>query len=121
MTNSHFEINTRLAVLLALAGGPKMTKLVWKGVNIQVFRYSCQFLLNKFFDSRTPSMRKVNDGGKKLETWKNNCGNSFHKHSGQSTAWMVDNCNANHLCQKTGLFHIYKAKLLILLILIIFC
>ena len=31
-----------------------------------VFGQSCQLSLNKFFDSSTPSMRKVDDGG---ENW----------------------------------------------------
>ena len=35
-----------------------------KGVNPLVFARSCKFLLNKFFDSSTPSMRKVDDEGK---------------------------------------------------------
>ena len=43
---------------------------VWKGVYSQVFGHSKQLLLNKFFDSITPSMKKVEGGekwGKKQE------------------------------------------------------
>ena len=42
-----------------------MADVVWKSVYPEVFGYSKQLLLNKFFDSSTPSMRKVNDGEKK--------------------------------------------------------
>ena len=38
---------------------------VWKGVNLLTFGRSCQLMLNKFFDPTTPSMRKVDDRGKK--------------------------------------------------------
>ena len=31
----------------------------------QFFGHHCQFLLNKFFDPNTPSLRKVDDGEKK--------------------------------------------------------
>ena len=39
----------------------KMADGVWEGVNPQVFRRSKQHSLNKFFDPRTPSMRKVDN------------------------------------------------------------
>ena len=42
------------------ARGPKMAEGVLKGGR------SKQLLLNKFFDPSTPSMRKVDDGGKKM-------------------------------------------------------
>ena len=38
---------------------------VWKGVYLLVFGSSHQFLLNRFFDPSTPTMRKVDDGEKK--------------------------------------------------------
>ena len=38
---------------------------VWKGVDPLVFGRSRQRSLNKFFDPSAPSMRKVDDGGKK--------------------------------------------------------
>ena len=38
---------------------------VWKGVHPYVFGRSRQLSLNKFFDRSTPSMRKVDVGGKK--------------------------------------------------------
>ena len=44
---------------------PKMADVVWKSVYPEVFGYSKQLLLNKFFDPSTPSMRKCPDGGKK--------------------------------------------------------
>ena len=40
---------------------------VWKGVQSQVIGCSDQHSLNKFLDPSTPSMRKVDDGGKKRE------------------------------------------------------
>ena len=40
---------------------------VWKGVYPYVFGHYHQLSLNKFFDSSTPSMRKVDDGEKKKE------------------------------------------------------
>ena len=46
-------------------GGPKMAEGVWKGVYPQVFGYSKQLSLNKFFDPSIPSMRKGRDGEKK--------------------------------------------------------
>ena len=41
-----------------MAGG------IWKGVYPYVFGHSEQLLLNKFFDPRSPSMRKVDNGQK---------------------------------------------------------
>ena len=40
---------------------------VWKGVYPIVFGRSHQLLLNKLFDTSTPSMKKVDDGEKKKE------------------------------------------------------
>ena len=45
-------------------GGRKMADRVWKSVHPLVFGHSHQLLQNKFFDPSTPSMRKVDNGGK---------------------------------------------------------
>ena len=50
---------------------------VWKGVQPYVIGHFKQLLLNKFFDTSTPSMRKVDDG-KEKEKKENNDGNSGH-------------------------------------------
>ena len=42
-----------------------MANGIWKGIYSYNFGRSEQFLLNKFFDSSTPSMRKVDDGEEK--------------------------------------------------------
>ena len=42
-----------------------MAYWVWEGVYPLGFGSSCHFLLNKFFDPSTPSMRKVDDEEKK--------------------------------------------------------
>ena len=39
--------------------------LVWKGVNLWIFRHSHQLLLNKFFEPSSPTMRHSHEGGKK--------------------------------------------------------
>ena len=46
-------------------GGPKMANGVLKGVYPQVLGHFRQLSLNKFFDLRAPSMRKVDDGEEK--------------------------------------------------------
>ena len=49
-------------------GGPKMADGVWKGVYPWVFGRSKQLLLNKFYDSSTPSIRKLDNGkGEKMK------------------------------------------------------
>ena len=53
------------------ARGPKMADGVWKGVQSKVIGRSRQLSLNKFFDKSTPSMRKVDDRGKKREKKEN--------------------------------------------------
>jgi len=45
--------------------GPKMADGVWKGVHPSALGHSKQLSLNRFFDLRTPSMRKVDDGEKR--------------------------------------------------------
>ena len=40
---------------------------VWKGVQPQVIGHFKQLSLNKFFDPSTPSMRKGDDGEKKVK------------------------------------------------------
>ena len=42
-----------------------MADLIWNRVYLYVLGRSCQLWLNKFFDPSTPSMRKVDDEGKK--------------------------------------------------------
>ena len=42
-----------------------MADVVWKGVYPKVFGFSRQLSINKFFDSSTPLMRKVDVGGEK--------------------------------------------------------
>ena len=44
-----------------LPGGPKIANGVWKGAYPKVFGRSKPLLLNKFFDTSTPSMRKGHD------------------------------------------------------------
>ena len=44
-----------------------MAAKVWKGIQPEVFWRSDTFLLNKFFDVSTPSMRKGCGGEKKIE------------------------------------------------------
>jgi len=45
-----------------LPGGPKMANWVWEEVYPSVFGPSRQLSLNKFYDSSTPSMRKLDNG-----------------------------------------------------------
>ena len=45
---------------------------VWKGVYPQVFGRSSQLSLKKFLDPSTPSMRKLDNGGKKRKKKENN-------------------------------------------------
>ena len=47
---------------------PKMADGVWKGVYPWISWRFHQLLLNKFFDSNTPPMRKGRDVGEKGET-----------------------------------------------------
>ena len=55
------------------ARGPKMADGVWKGVQSYVIGHSRQLSLNRFFYSRTPSMRKV-DNGEKIKKDKDKLG-----------------------------------------------
>ena len=48
-----------------------MANGAWKGVHLQVFGHFRQLSLNKFFDQSTPSMRKLEDGEKKIRKKEN--------------------------------------------------
>ena len=80
-----------------------MADRVWKVVYTQVFGCSHQLSLSKFFDTSTPSMRKLDNGGKLGEGTKGNnfvyCG---HERCCQSNVLTLTDWNDDHLCQKVG-------------------
>ena len=65
-----------------------------------VFGQSCQLSLNKFFDSSTPSMRKVDDGGKEKKGKKENAVYSGHQRRCRWAARTPTNWNTARSCQK---------------------
>ena len=80
-----------------VARGPKNNRCGLKrGLLLDIWALMST-VANKFFDSSTPFMRKVDEGGEKGgREWKNNVGNSSHLHCYQSTTQTMTDCNTNH-------------------------